>query len=682
MPYALHRNQVRSRQLARLAGIVVTGVGLLALLGWALDIETFKSVWPGLATMKANTAICLIAIGAALWLLHERAGRRAALVGKGCAALAALIAFLTLVQYATGYDFGIDLLFFRDAALATKHTLNPGRMAVSTALSIWLLGSGLLLLDFGAQRQLTPSQAAATLAALISGIALASYAYGYSALQSVAPFASMALNTAALVMAAALGILLVRPNQGMMVLATGPTLGGALIRRQLLIAIVAMFGFGWLRLLGVRLGLFDTTFSVAMSVTYHFGLVLFIVGWTGWHMHRIELDRQQAETEASLAVESANMGTWDYDPVAGTLVWSKRCKEIFGIAENAPVTFELFSSRVHPDDRDHLQAAIFQSTDPHGSGEQDIEYRVCWPDGTVRWVVAKGQAFFAGDRAKRHAVRIVGAVVDITERKLAEERAQRYLAELTHLGRISIAGEMASGLAHELNQPLTAISVQAGLALMLAKKGDPQGKAELHTALDDIARQSLRAGGIINFLKEFIRKGTQQRSLVYVNDVIADVVPLLEPQLRQHHIRLSQNLAELPPIEAERVQIGQLVLNLLQNAVDSLQEVPIEHRFLEITTALDHARAIVVSVRDSGKGITPENMGQLFNSFFTTKPDGMGMGLAICRSIAEAHGATLQAVANPEGGATFVFRLPLPERVPTTTAPRQAAPQAIERATP
>jgi PAS domain S-box-containing protein len=262
-----------------------------------------------------------------------------------------------------------------------------------------------------------------------------------------------------------------------------------------------------------------------------------LVGWTSWSVHQIDLLRQRAEERVLLAVECAEIGMWDYDLVNGEVTWSPRCKAIFGLAPDAPVDHAKFFQCLHPDDRERVQEAVRQTADPQGGGEQNLDYRALWPDGTVRWIIAKGRATFAGEGAERRAVRLTGAAIDVTERKLSEERAQQHLADLTHLGRIQLAGEMASGLAHELNQPLAAISIQAGLAAALARESQGAYAVEVQARLDEIAQQAARAGGIIRMLRDFVHKGETRRVAVQLDDIVREVMLFFEAPLRRQQIQ-------------------------------------------------------------------------------------------------------------------------------------------------
>ena len=241
----------------------------------------------------------------------------------------------------------------------------------------------------------------------------------------------------------------------------------------------------------------------------------------------------------------------------------------------------------------------------------------------------------------------------------AEEQALQHQNVLAHVDRLNILGEMASGIAHELNQPLTAISTycQSGLRIVESLQDRPE---RLVHAMESASRQAKRAGEIIHRMREFAGKGKSQPVRMDINRVITEATEFIRPELDRQDIRLQLDLADgLPIIMADSIQIEQVILNLMYNAIESMTAVPIGLRRLTISSRLAEAQAIEVRVTDTGHGLDPDNRDSIFDTFFTTRVDGMGLGLAISRSIIEAHGGQLGVDANSGPGATFRFRLPL-----------------------
>lgn len=263
------------------------------------------------------------------------------------------------------------------------------------------------------------------------------------------------------------------------------------------------------------------------------------------------------------------------------------------------------------------------------------------------------------DAQGRH-VGWMSSVLDITERKLAEELYRQQQEKLQFTGRLITMGEMASTLAHELNQPLSAIASYSTACLNMVEHGTGT-MPELKEPLAKMSTQARRAGTIIRRVHEFVRRSEPKRVPCSLNDIVEEAIGLIEPDARKRDIRISSALAgSLPDIHADRVMIEQVLLNLIRNGMDAMAATPPERRRLLIQTSAD-AEGVQVSVRDNGSGIPPELGDKLFAPFFTTKPDGMGMGLNICRSIVELHHGRLWHEPAENGGTVFILKLPAGE---------------------
>ena len=254
-----------------------------------------------------------------------------------------------------------------------------------------------------------------------------------------------------------------------------------------------------------------------------------------------------------------------------------------------------------------------------------------------------------------------GFVRDITERQTTRERLHELQSELLRTSRLSAMGQMASALAHELNQPLTAVInyLQASRRMLPAK--DPGMQERLTDAMDKAVAQASRAGQIIQRMRQFIQKGETQRQLEGINQVVEEASALAQVGARESGIVVRMELSpDLPPLLIDRIQIQQVVLNLVRNGMEALATTT-EQRVLTIRTQRSDAEFVEVAVADTGPGLVPEVAKRLFQPFVTTKAKGMGLGLSLSQSIIEAHGGRLQATPNPEGGVTFRFSLPLPQ---------------------
>ncbi len=293
---------------------------------------------------------------------------------------------------------------------------------------------------------------------------------------------------------------------------------------------------------------------------------------------------------------------------------------------------------------------------------RDFVYQVRRTDGSLGFVSISGKPVFD---AEHRFTGYRGVARDITERKRAEEelrdREQRYRdaqMELAHVTRVTTLGELAASIAHEINQPLAAIVADADASLNWLATAAPD-LDRVRGALDGIAKDGYRAGEVIQRIRQLATKTEPQKASVDINGVIRDVIPLLRNEVLSHHVSLRMDLSPaLPPVLADRVQLQQVIINLVMNGIESMAAVDDRPRELVICSREHEGDQVMVTVQDAGIGIDPDNVDQLFSAFFTTKPGGMGMGLSISRSIIEAHGGRFWATANADHGATFQFVLP------------------------
>ena len=308
---------------------------------------------------------------------------------------------------------------------------------------------------------------------------------------------------------------------------------------------------------------------------------------------------------------------------------------------------------VHPDDQPRVHAAHVEKLE---SGMLDEEYRIIRPDGAVRWIWDRG---FPVRDATGHVYRIAGLAEDITARKLAEDQLRRQQVEIARTSRLSLAVEMASNLAHDINQPLAAIVAyaQACLSLLRQDRTDPR---ELTGVIEEVAKQGLRAGEIIRHLRDLVRKHPAAQTMLDLNTLIRAVVHFAELELRWSGVTLKLELAEpLPAVLADDLQTQLVVLYLMRNAIEAMYETDAGSRGLIVRTVLQDRNTVLVTLSDSGPGLSPEAVERLFQPFFSTKPGGMGLGLSASRSIVESQGGQLWATPNPDRGLSFHFTLPV-----------------------
>ena len=327
-------------------------------------------------------------------------------------------------------------------------------------------------------------------------------------------------------------------------------------------------------------------------------------------------------------------------------------KSILNGAAPASLPFEIRTQGVPMFDWRALQRwGISERRLPPGSL---VQFRMPSIWEQYRWYVIAAVAITAAQ-----TVLIAGFVVQLARHRRAEVTAHRLQRELSHVNRISTVAQLTTTLAHELNQPLGAILSNAEAAELILQ-GEPPCWEELRAILADIRRDDQRASDVIQRLRALLQRRELELSNLAIDELIGDVVNLVKNPALAHQIAIETRVEPgLPTVRGDRVHLQQVLLNLLFNAMDSLNDCPAAQRRIEVKARLSEDSAVEVAVTDYGHGISPDNMAQLFEPFYTTKPDGMGMGLPISRTIVEAHGGRIWAENNPERGATFRFTLPI-----------------------
>ena len=374
----------------------------------------------------------------------------------------------------------------------------------------------------------------------------------------------------------------------------------------------------------------------------------------------IAMERTQAEaalrrSQAYLA-EAQRLsltGSFSWHPATGAIVWSEESYRIFGLDPGIKPTVEEVYRRIHPDDLEFSQQVIEQAT--RESKDFALEHRLQLPDGRVKHlrVVAHSTSIEADG-----GVEFVGAIMDVTERKRSEEALDKVRLEMAHVSRISTLGQMAASIAHEINQPLAGI-VLNGNASLRWLAGNPPNLEEAREATRRIVRDGQRAGNVITRLRSLFRREGPPAERLGINEVIQEVIALTRGDVQKGGATIRiQMSAELPLVTGDRVQLQQLMLNLIMNAVEAMSEVHDRPREISITTRGGDGPEVLVQVQDSGVGLDPEGKEKLFDAFYTSKSVGMGMGLAISRSIVEHHGGRLWAISNDGPGASFLFTIP------------------------
>jgi PAS domain S-box-containing protein len=379
------------------------------------------------------------------------------------------------------------------------------------------------------------------------------------------------------------------------------------------------------------------------------------------HIAGIAIERQRAqemlrerEARINLAAESADLAFWVIYPERNKAWMSDKGRAMYGFDPELPLTRDLICGRVHVDERAAVHSAFDHACASHGIFES--EHRLALPYGKTRWVIARGRCL---QDEHGNLLELIGVTIDVSAQKQADLQLQIQREEMSHLNRVALMGEMTASVAHELNQPLTAIANNASAARRFLARGniDP---ALLEQLLQDMVADSQRAGEVIRGIRALVRKDKNlARSVLNLNAVIADTLRLVSSDiLLRESVVTTEMDHHLPQVEAAPVQIQQVLLNLIMNALDAVEGLPPAERRIIVSTRSVEGERAEVSVRDFGAGLPQDRPEKVFDHFFSTKQTGMGMGLTIVRSIIETHGGKIAAENAPDRGARFVFHLP------------------------
>jgi PAS domain S-box-containing protein len=401
---------------------------------------------------------------------------------------------------------------------------------------------------------------------------------------------------------------------------------------------------GYVRCVGVPVveqGTFKRFLGIAIDVTEH-------------ELLTQELRREQAYLAEAQSL--AHIGSW---------VTNFHTKQIFHLSDevfrlhgfdpsNGPIALERFYDTIHPEDEPVVMATLENAIRTRMDYEIP-EFRICLPDGAIRFLRTKGHHNPAGEIGE-----YIGITIDITERKQAEqerERMRQLEADLAHINRVNMLGELATALAHEIKQPIAA-SITSANALSRWLAHDPPDLERARAAAARIEQDGVRAADIIDRLRSFYKKGAIPKcEIVNIHDIVQEMAVLLGAEAVRHAVAINSELnADAPNIRADRVQLQQVFMNLMLNAIEAMKDTGGE---LTIRSSLNSECQLIISISDTGRGLPAANTERIFDPFHTTKPGGTGMGLAITRSIVESYGGRVWATPNQGVGATFHFSLPV-----------------------
>ncbi len=377
-------------------------------------------------------------------------------------------------------------------------------------------------------------------------------------------------------------------------------------------------------------------------------------------LRRTQRSLEESEDRLNFAATSMNIGFWQFDRSTGALWVSEPGRAMFNAAKKGLWTRDSFLAAVQPDDRLLAASALEGNLKVHSRA---ADVRVVASGGEIRWVSIRSRSNLDEVSASDS---VSGAFVDITDQKASETEAELHRQEVAHLMRVSVLGELSGAIAHEVNQPLTAILSNAQAALYLLEQDTPN-LAEVQDALRDIVKEDNRAGSVVRRLRGLLKKGEPRAELIDINEMIGSAAALLRSELISRQVRVETELsASRPTVFGDSVQLQQVLLNLIVNAMDAMAATPEKQRRIWICTRETKTGTTEVIVSDSGHGIQPRDSKQLFSPFYTTKDHGLGLGLTICSTIIRKHGGTINLQNGEAGGA--IARVSLPSRLMLTAA--------------
>jgi signal transduction histidine kinase len=387
-----------------------------------------------------------------------------------------------------------------------------------------------------------------------------------------------------------------------------------------------------------------------------------LVEWVGairdvTERRHAEEERRRHEAIISEAERLSLTGSSCWRPPSDQLIWSKEMFRIFDFDPNITPTVDMVRARIHPDDLPHFNHTVECAV--RDGQDFAVEPRLLMADGTIKYLQVLTHAF-RGEQG--NVIEFIGAVKDVTERKQSENALNEMRSELAHAARVATVGALTASIAHEINQPLSGIVTNASTSLLMLADEPPDIVGAVDSAQRTI-RDANRASEVIARLRALFKKTTTASESLDLNEATREVLALSMSELQRAQVIVRTELAhDLPPVKGDRVQLQQVILNLVLNAAEAMSTIEDRGRQLVVRTEGDEGDHVRLTVRDTGPGFDPLSAKRLFETYYTTKPDGMGIGLSISRTIIERHQGRLWAASNDGPGATVAFSIP---RLPT-----------------
>ncbi|MDO9151909.1 MAG: PAS domain S-box protein [Methylotenera sp.] len=400
----------------------------------------------------------------------------------------------------------------------------------------------------------------------------------------------------------------------------------------------------------------ELTVDIGLSPIHHEGqLYILVTFYSVFKRQEVERALRMSEERLRLAKKAAGLSVFDFDENLNMLNENEHLLAIWGVDPDKTKQYDEKTPLIHPQDLATRESAIQLATDPAGNGEFNVEYRVInRTDNSIHWVSAIGKAHFKDG----HATRLLGVARDITEQKLLEKKLQDQHAETETLFAKEVATQTASAIAHEINQPLTAISAYSEVALH-ALEQEKIDSSSLKRALEGCVTQAQRAGGSLHELLAFLQKGELIKDHLDINEAVKEALVIAKNYGYYDFYPVLQLESNIKPVIGNKTQVLKILVNLLRNGVEAMRGAGISLSSISITVRTNaNINMAHVTVQDVGPGLSDEIASRIFEPFFTTKAKGIGMGLAISRTLAEANGGQLWLDPDIKVGATFHFTLP------------------------
>jgi PAS domain S-box-containing protein len=380
----------------------------------------------------------------------------------------------------------------------------------------------------------------------------------------------------------------------------------------------------------------------------------FAAGFIAQGIERKRAEEALRRSEAFLAEGQrlGQIGSYSWRVATDEIRWSNELYRIYELEIGMPMTLEAIRTRVHPQDLSLYEKMLEKAR--NGGNDFEWQFRLLMPDQSIKYLHSVAHA------ARDHdgQLEYISVVQDVTERRQSQEALDKSRSELAQMSRLTTMGELAASIAHEVNQPLTAVTNNASACRRLLANRNLEPEV-LRQALDEIIQDGTRASAVIARIRAFLKKKPVEPSEVNINEVIQETVALVGQELFQNHVRIEYQLTQpLLLVVADRVQMQQVLLNLIMNAIEAMAANDDQPRLIHIDSRIDESGDLLVAVRDSGTGLG-STAGNVFTPFFTTKANGMGMGLSISRSLIEGLGGRLWAGPNSPRGSVFSFTLPV-----------------------